>query len=185
MLARGSVERHVRVRMSEHLRAAVIVMLTVVVVFAAILFAAWMLRDEDPQMQLPLLVIGGLVALLGMLAVMAVAFKTVDLADPKQALGLPDGTVRAVIALSLILIFAVVTVYLFSNLSNDTDEAVAANVADLQRQILRATAASSGPPPPAVATTTGPAPAPAPASPATTSAPIARPSPSCHCCIRT
>lgn len=138
--------------MSEHLRAAVIVMMTIVVVFVAILFAAWLLKDEDPEMQLPLLVIGGLVALLGMLAVMAVAFKTVDLADRTQALGLPDGTVRAVIALSLILIFAVVTVYLFSDLSNEADDSCTTSVADLQRQILRLKFA------PAAPTTTAPTP---------------------------
>jgi hypothetical protein len=154
--------------MSEHLRAAVIVMMTIVVVFLAIFVTAWLLKGQDPEIQLPLLVIGGLVALLGMLAVMAVAFKTVDLADPKQALGLPDGTVRAVIALSLILIFAVVTVYLFSNLSREADEACAANVNDLQRQILSTKAAT----PPSNATPTGtetqgpaPAPPPVPTSP--------------------
>jgi hypothetical protein len=62
----------------------------------------------------------GVVALLGVLAAMAIAFKTMHLANQTQALGLPEGSVRAVIALSLILIFAVVTVYLFSDLSNCT-----------------------------------------------------------------
>lgn len=68
--------------------------------------------------RLPLLVMIGLVALLGVLAAMAIAFKTMHLANQTQALGLPEGTIRAVIALSLILIFAVITVYLFSELSD-------------------------------------------------------------------
>ncbi len=100
-------------------RAALIVGLTAVVVLllvvgSALLVSYFKVVDE---IRLPLMVIAGLISLLGMLAVMAIGFKTVHLANATQALGLPEGTVRAVIALSLILIFAVVTVYLFSALS--------------------------------------------------------------------
>jgi hypothetical protein len=76
------------------------------------------LKGLENAVRLPFLVMIGVVALLGVLAAMAIAFKTMHLANQTQALGLPEGSVRAVIALSLILIFAVVTVYLFSDLSN-------------------------------------------------------------------
>src|SRR3954454_9200915 len=65
------------------------------------------LSGLDNAVRLPFLVMIGVVALLGVLAAMAIAFKTMHLANQTQALGLPEGSVRAVIALSLILIFAV------------------------------------------------------------------------------
>ena len=105
-------------------RAAGVVVMTIVIVFVLLGLGAWFFKDGKPledAVKLPLLVIAGLVSLIALLAVMAIAFKTVRLADQSQALGLPDGTVRAVIALSLILIFAVVTVYLFSDLSSTDD----------------------------------------------------------------
>jgi hypothetical protein len=109
------------------IRAAFVVIVTVLIVFSLLAVGAWAMKagKVDDSVRLPLLVIAGLVSLIALLAVMAIAFKTVHLANQTQALGLPDGTVRAVIALSLILIFAVVTVYLFSNLSDMSELAVA------------------------------------------------------------
>lgn len=106
-------------------RAAGVVVMTIVVIFVLLGFGIWKIKDLaqlDDAVKLPSLVIAGLVSLIALLAVMAIAFKTVHLANQTQALGLPEGTVRAVIALSLILIFAVVTVYLFSALSQRSDE---------------------------------------------------------------
>jgi hypothetical protein len=104
------------------IRAAVVVVGAIMIVFGLLLAGAWAMKDKSNQLddavRLPLLVIAGLVTLIALLAVMAIAFKTVGLANQTQALGLPEGTVRAVIALSLILIFSVVTVYLFSDLSD-------------------------------------------------------------------
>jgi hypothetical protein len=142
-------------------RAAGVVVMTVVVVFALLGFGAWYFKDGkmlEDAVKLPLLVIAGLVSLIALLAVMAIAFKTVHLANPTQALGLPDGTVRAVIALSLILIFAVVTVYLFSDLS-ETDKVACQELADLKQKVDTAISHAPATPPPA-ATTTNPSPVP-------------------------
>lgn len=68
------------------------------------------------ELSLPLLAISGVVALLGALAVVAISFALTNLSDRTQALGLPSGSVRAVIALSLIVLFAILSVYLFSRL---------------------------------------------------------------------
>jgi hypothetical protein len=75
-------------------------------------------KNLQSEIGLPLLTISGVVALLGVLALVAIIFSSVNLTDPTQALGLPVGSVRAVIALSLIVLFAILTVYLFSNLAN-------------------------------------------------------------------
>jgi hypothetical protein len=66
---------------------------------------------------LPLLVVIGVASLLACLAFLAISFAVLNLDDPKQPLGLPEGSVRAVIALSLIMIFAVVTIFFYVNLA--------------------------------------------------------------------
>jgi hypothetical protein len=73
--------------------------------------------DLGPEMSLPLLAIGGIIALLAAIALAAGAFSLFDLSDRTQALGLPKGSVRAVIALSLVVLFAILTVYLYSDMS--------------------------------------------------------------------
>jgi hypothetical protein len=68
-----------------------------------------------PEIVLPLIVIVGVVALLATLAIAAATFGLFEIADKGQALGLPAGSVQAVIALSLIMIFAVVALYASSS----------------------------------------------------------------------
>src|ERR1043166_7571177 len=63
-----------------------------------------------------LVVINGVIGLLAVLMMTALGFSSVKLSDSTQALGLPEGSVRAVIALSLIVIFVIVVVFLFGNL---------------------------------------------------------------------
>jgi len=122
------------------IRAAFVVIVTVVIVFSLLAVGGWAMKAGkiDDSVRLPLLVIAGLVSLIALLAVMAIAFKTVHLANQTQALGLPEGTVRAVIALSLILIFAVVTVFLFSNLSG-IDDVACQELEALKNQIAKTT----------------------------------------------
>jgi len=150
-------------------RAAGVIVMTIVVIFVMVGYGVVKLNEVkqlDDAVKLPLLVIAGLVSLIALLAVMAIAFKTVHLANQTQALGLPEGTVRAVIALSLILIFSVVTVYLFSDLSNG-DSVSCQEVADLKKLVEKS---NTTPAPAGSSTTTAgtkPAP-PNPSSPAAT-----------------
>lgn len=71
---------------------------------------------EAPELILPMLLIGGTVAMLLTIAIVAVVFSRFKLTDPSYALALPEGSVRAVIALLLILIFAVMAVFLYATL---------------------------------------------------------------------
>lgn len=83
-----------------------------------IVFAANELKSGEasrPEVLLPLIVITGVVALMATLAVAAALFGLFNISDKSQALGLPAGSVQAVIALSLILIFAVVALYASSS----------------------------------------------------------------------
>ena len=69
-----------------------------------------------------LVVIAGVIGLLAVLMMTALAFSSVKLADSTQALGLPEGSVRAVIALSLIVIFIIIVVFLFGNLRRQVNQ---------------------------------------------------------------
>jgi hypothetical protein len=69
------------------------------------------------EVRLPLLAIAGLISLLVVLAMVAGAFTLFDLSNPREALGLPEGSVRAVIALSLIVLFAILVIYLYSDMT--------------------------------------------------------------------
>jgi hypothetical protein len=62
---------------------------------------------------LPLLAIGGVIVLILMLTVVAMVFSVLGLTNKAQAMGLPEGSIRAVIALSLIVLFAILSVFLY------------------------------------------------------------------------
>lgn len=67
--------------------------------------------------RLPLLTITGVLALLVALALISAAFALLELSDKNQALGLPEGSIRAVIAIGLLLIFSILTIFLYSDLA--------------------------------------------------------------------
>ena len=99
-----------------------------VLCFIAFVLLFFMLKQMlgvsvDDAIRLPVLVIIGVMALFATLALVAVTFSVAGLTDPKQALGLPEGSVRAAIALSLIVIFAITSIYLYSSLSKPATNA--------------------------------------------------------------
>jgi hypothetical protein len=69
-----------------------------------------------PQVMVPLLLVLGLGALLVALACLTSVFRALNLSDRTLALGLPEGSVRAVIALSLILIFVIMAMTSFDQM---------------------------------------------------------------------
>lgn len=76
------------------------------------------LKSAGPELTLPLVVIVGVVVLLVTLALVAVTFSILNMSDKGQALALPEGSVRAVIALMLLLVFAIAAIFLYSNIAN-------------------------------------------------------------------
>jgi len=71
----------------------------------------------DPAISLSILTFAGLVGMIAILTMVACTFSALDLADRKQALGLPEGSIRAVIALGLIVIFVISSLFLFGRLA--------------------------------------------------------------------
>lgn len=70
-------------------------------------------QNISDTVSLPILIIGGVLLLIGVLAIVSLSFALFGLANKKYALGLPKGSMNAVIALSLIVIFAIFSIYLF------------------------------------------------------------------------
>ena len=68
-----------------------------------------------PENNLPILLISGTLAFVLSLALLVIVISALGLADPGHALALPEGSIRAVIALLLILLFFISAVFLYSN----------------------------------------------------------------------
>ena len=83
---------------------------------AAVIVAAVLILNEKgsatPPFTLPVILLVGMVGLLGVLAMTVAVLARFRLVNRDHPLGLPQGSIQAVIALSLILIFAIVGVYL-------------------------------------------------------------------------
>lgn len=79
--------------------------------------------SEHPTVGLSLLAIFGIMILFGSMALTASLFSTLGLHDSKEALGLPAGSVRAAIALSLVVLFATIAIMLFQSLARPDGQA--------------------------------------------------------------
>lgn len=72
--------------------------------------------EDTAEIALPVLVLAGAIGLLASLAFLAGAFAALGLSDRSHALSLPQGSVRAVIALLLITLFAITAIFLYRQL---------------------------------------------------------------------
>ncbi len=97
------------------LATAIIVTFLVLVIGVFVYLA---IHDQlESEFVLPLIIVGGIVCLLVILVLAAVVFAKVELANKDEALGLPAGSVRAVIALGLLVAFSILAVYLYQSLA--------------------------------------------------------------------
>lgn len=77
---------------------------------SAALFFGLHWLDDRPGTGLPVVVVFGIMVLVGVLALTSTLFSRLGLARRSQPLGLPPGSVRATIALALILLFAIIAI---------------------------------------------------------------------------
>lgn len=89
-------------------------------------------RTTVPEGTLAILLLVGVIGLLMAIAVTTVFFHGLSLSDKTEALGLPRGSVRAIIALALILIFALMSIYLYSSVNTTSQQAGQ----DLAKQLI-------------------------------------------------
>ncbi len=90
------------------------------------------------ELILGLIIILGVSLLTVLLFIVAAAFKTLQLSDGQQALGLPQGSVRALIALLLIIIWAIISIYVFRFVAfgNSSGGAASADGIKLAQQLF-------------------------------------------------
>jgi hypothetical protein len=74
------------------------------------------LFDEMRLVGLPMLAIFGIIILFGTLALVAMLFQSLGLTNCDEPLALPQGSIRAAIALSLIVLFAIISIMLFQSM---------------------------------------------------------------------
>jgi len=95
----------------------IFVLASLFIVFStgALIFTFTIKADSSPaaEIQMGLLVVVAIAALMSLLFVLAAGFSRMNLADGKQPLGLPDGSIRAMISLVLIMVFILFGIYLF------------------------------------------------------------------------
>jgi hypothetical protein len=94
---------------------------TLIAAITTYALAAKSLRNAQgftPEIVLTILLVSGLIGLILILAVITAIFHSLNMTDPKASLGLPEGSVQAIIALSLILIFSIMALFLFDQLKS-------------------------------------------------------------------
>jgi hypothetical protein len=87
-----------------------------VLLLAAIPGAIWGLKLAGltpPEIVLPIVLISAAASLIIVVAVLAVVFSGLELSNKNTAMGLPEGSVRAIIALLLIVLFFISAVFLY------------------------------------------------------------------------
>lgn len=99
---------------------AILTCVGALVLVGILCFIFWLLTGLAPKGDggsLPLLAIGGVVVLIFMLAAVAMVFSALGLSNRELAMGLPEGSIRAVIALSLIVLFSILSIFLYQGVS--------------------------------------------------------------------
>jgi hypothetical protein len=93
----------------------------VLIAFLLVVGAGWLIYvlmppkalPDQPEIQMALVIVTAIAALMTLLFIVAAGFSFMNLTDSKQPLGLPEGSIRAMIALILIMVFIIFGIYLF------------------------------------------------------------------------
>ncbi|HKS22886.1 MAG TPA: hypothetical protein VJZ76_08830 [Thermoanaerobaculia bacterium] len=100
------------------------------------------LAEGNDSVRLPLLIVAAVIGLLGAIGFVVVAFSLYGLINGHEPLGLPEGSVRALIALLILVIFAAMTIFFFGAMRTPTPKDVVLNAEavaaanDLAKQVL-------------------------------------------------
>lgn len=95
--------------------AAFVALIAVIVLIALGWFVLG--RDVADEYRLPVIAVFAIAAMFAVISFIAAVYQSANLSTATQALGLPEGSVRALIALSLIVIFAVITLFMLARLT--------------------------------------------------------------------
>ena len=97
--------------------------LLIILLIGALAYGFYALKQigVGEQAQLPLLAIGGVIVLILVLTIVSMVFSILGLTNKDQAMGLPEGSIRSVIAISLIVLFAILAVFLYDGVKYGTE----------------------------------------------------------------
>jgi hypothetical protein len=85
-----------------------------------------------PEVQLPIVLIATVLAVVGGLSFLVIVLAYLGLTTPDAALGMPEGSIRAVIAISLLFLFMILSVFLYVNLA----KAGNSSAPDIAKQLI-------------------------------------------------
>ncbi len=104
-----------------------LLILAAVVIVVGILGAVWFIqqlagisRSQSPEITLGLVIILGVSVVSVLLFILTAGFAALNLTDRRRAFGLPEGSIRALIALFLIVIWVIVSVFLFRFVASES-----------------------------------------------------------------
>lgn len=132
----------------QNLVGLIVIMVSMIAVLAVVIFGVPKFFGPvvAEEVQIGLVVVFALASLIVLLTVMAVVFNILRSANSKETLGLPEGSVRALIALLLLMIFIIMTVYLFRRVAdgegvNDAAQQLALQMVTLLGTLVTAVSA--------------------------------------------
>lgn len=89
-----------------------------------------------PEVQLPIVLIATTLSVIGGLTFMVIVLAHLRLTTRQAALGMPDGSIRAVIAISLLFLFMILSVFLYENMANSQNATTQAASSDVAKQLV-------------------------------------------------
>ena len=89
-----------------------------------------------PEVQLPIVLIATTLSVIGGLTFMVIVLSHLRLTTRDAALGMPDGSIRAVIAISLLFLFMILSVFLYENMATSTISANQTASGDIAKQLV-------------------------------------------------
>lgn len=91
---------------------------------------------DKPEVQLPIVLIATVLAVLGGLSFLVIVLSDLGLTTSHAPLGMPEGSIRAVIAISLLFLFMIVSIFLYANLAGSSDKAARDASPDVAKQLI-------------------------------------------------
>jgi hypothetical protein len=108
-----------------------------VLAFIAAILTYLLGRSEtNDEMQMGALVVAAIVILMTTLFIIAAGFNAMNLTEQKQPLGLPEGSIRAMIALILIMVFIIFGIYLFRMVGQGSFQVIEVKASNPTREDL-------------------------------------------------
>ncbi|MGX1159921.1 hypothetical protein FBY31_1719 [Arthrobacter sp. SLBN-100] len=104
--------------------AVTALVLSGVVAIALLASSVFLLRylgDVSPEASLSLIFVSAAIVLILVVSTLVIVLRRLGLADANEAMGLPSGSIRAIIALLLIMLFFIAAIFLFNSSLNQTD----------------------------------------------------------------